>query len=85
MRKWMIVGALIGVLIGVIGTVITLITRHPSIITAPPLFITIYIFKVGVLYHLFLFNLLFTVLFWALVGLICGYLIDLRVKRNKIL
>ena len=65
MRKWILIGAVIGVIIGLIGTIITLITKSPSIFTVPPLFLAIYIFRIGMLYQLFIFNLLFTVLFWA--------------------
>lgn len=77
----MIIGALIGVLIGVIGTVITRTTGHLSLISFP---VVLLFRSYGLLFVYPLFELLTTVLFWALVGSICGHLIDLIVRRNKV-
>lgn len=67
-------GALIGAIIGVIGTLITIITRDISIISFP----VVYIFSrlgLGLLFLSSLFELITVVVFYAVISAIVVHLI----------
>jgi len=67
-------GALIGGIIGVIGALITIITRDISIISLPVVFIFSRL-GLGLLFLSSLFEFITVVLFYAVIGAIIGYLI----------
>lgn len=72
MRKLMIVGAVIGALIGIMGTVITRTSGDISFISIP---VVLLFRSYGLLFVYPLFELLTTVTFYASIGAIVGYLI----------
>jgi len=78
MKKWK-TGLIIGVIIGIIGTIITQITGHISFISIP---VVILFGSYGLMFVDVTFELLFTVVVYGLFGAIIGYLIDLLVRRN---
>lgn len=71
METWKI-GALIGVIIGITGTVITRTTGDISIISVP---VVLLFRSYGLLFVYPLFELLTTIVFYASIGAIVGYLI----------
>ncbi|KAF5432016.1 hypothetical protein C5S39_04545 [Candidatus Methanophagaceae archaeon] len=70
-------GALVGGLVGVIGTLVTYVTGDISFISIPVV-LSFSIFGAGLLFLSHLFELLAVVTFYALIGAIVGYLIDRR-------
>lgn len=65
-------GALIGVIIGVIGTLITSITGDISIISLPVLIIFAYL-GIGLILLSRIFELFTVVIFYSLIGAIIGH------------
>jgi hypothetical protein len=65
-------GALIGGIIGVIGTLITAITGDISIISIPVLIIFSFL-GIGLLFLSRIFELITVVVFYSLIGAIIGY------------
>jgi hypothetical protein len=70
-------GALIGGLVGVIGTLVTYMTGDISFISIPVV-LSFSIFGAGLLFLSPLFELLAVVTFYALIGAIVGYLLSRR-------
>ena len=70
-------GALVGGLVGVIGTLVTYMTGDISFISIPVV-LSFSIFGAGLLFLSRLFELLAVVTFYALIGAIVGYLIGRR-------
>ncbi len=78
-RKLSKKGALTGVLIGVIGTLVTYVTGDISFISVPVVLL-FSLFGAGLLFLSHLFEFLAVVTFYALIGATVGYLID---RRNE--
>ncbi len=72
-------GALIGVLIGVIGTLVTYVTGDISFISVPVVLL-FSLFGAGLLFLSPYFELFCLVVVYGLIGAIVGYLID---RRNE--
>ncbi|MEA3488711.1 MAG: hypothetical protein U9R10_05645 [Euryarchaeota archaeon] len=70
-------GALSGVLIGVIGTLVTYVTGDISFISVPVVLL-FSLFGAGLLFLSPYFELFCLVVFYALIGATVGYLIDRR-------
>ncbi|MCK5466667.1 hypothetical protein KAI56_04225 [Candidatus Parcubacteria bacterium] len=78
MNKWKI-GLTCGVVLGIIGTYITHTTGDISLISIPVVFL-FSIFGFGLLFLFPVFELVITVIFYSLIGMGIGYLID-RFKK----
>jgi len=70
-------GALVGGLVGVIGTLVTYVTGDISFISIPVV-LSFSIFGAGLLFLSHLFEFLAVVSFYALIGAIVGYLVSRR-------
>lgn len=73
MEKWIKRGVIFGILIGVLGTIITRITGDISVISIP---VVILFRGYGLLFTYVIVELIAAVVFYALVGAIVGYIIQ---------